>query len=159
MAVDATVTAATVTVTAGTVADAIGIVTAVDAAIVTVVDVIVTATVTETVVGIVTGEAAARPAEMPPSRCPSRPSSTTRCVPNWAISDPAVPTGRAVVAGPVEATAAGNILVQAAALGHVRGLAGIRQVVRDSFPVTTFQPRPSPAWEAALRRFRKLPRS
>jgi rhamnulokinase len=68
-------------------------------------------------------------------------------------------TGRAVVAGPVEATAAGNILVQAAALRKVRGLAGIRQVVRDSFPVATFLPRPSAAWEAALRRFRKLPRS
>ena len=27
------------------------------------------------------------------------------------------------------------------------------------FPVAAFQPRPSPAWEAALRRFRKLPRS
>lgn len=68
-------------------------------------------------------------------------------------------TGRVVVAGPVEATAAGNILVQAAALRRVRGLAGIREVVRASFPVATFQPRPSPAWEAALRRFRLLPKT
>jgi len=67
-------------------------------------------------------------------------------------------TGRTVVAGPVEATAAGNLLVQAAALRKVRGLAGIRAVVRASFPVVTHQPRPSAAWEAALRRLRKLPR-
>jgi rhamnulokinase len=66
-------------------------------------------------------------------------------------------TGRTVVAGPVEATAAGNILVQAAALGEVRGLAGIREVVRASFPVATFAPRPSAAWDLALRRFRALP--
>lgn len=68
-------------------------------------------------------------------------------------------TGRTVVAGPVEATAAGNLLVQAAALGKVRGLAGIRSMVRASFPVATFQPRPSPAWAAALRRLRSLPKN
>lgn len=66
-------------------------------------------------------------------------------------------TGRVVVAGPVEATAAGNLLVQAAAVGKVKGLAGIREVVRASFPVATFRPRPSSAWASALRRLRTLP--
>jgi rhamnulokinase len=68
-------------------------------------------------------------------------------------------TGRRVVAGPVEATAAGNLLVQAATMGEIRGLAGIRSVVRASFPVTTLEPRPSPSWTEALRRLRKLPRA
>jgi len=45
---------------------------------------------------------------------------------------------RQVVAGPVEATAAGNILVQAMAAGEVDSLAGVRQVIRNSFELKTF---------------------
>src|SRR5207249_7469708 len=37
-----------------------------------------------------------------------------------------------VLIGPVEATAAGNILVQAITLGHLPSLAAARQIVRDS---------------------------
>jgi rhamnulokinase len=61
-----------------------------------------------------------------------------------------------VVAGPVEATAVGNLLVQAAALGRVQGLTGIRAVVRDSFPLETFQPKERGPWEEAWKRFRGL---
>ena len=66
--------------------------------------------------------------------------------------------GRPVIAGPTEATAAGNLLIQAHALGKVRGLAGIRRVVRASFPTRTFKPRATArdAWAAALERFRAL---
>lgn len=62
---------------------------------------------------------------------------------------------RTVVAGPVEATAIGNILVQAIAMGQLKDLAALRQTVRASFPVKTY--RPGPAWKSAHERFRKFP--
>ncbi len=65
-------------------------------------------------------------------------------------------TGRTVIAGPSEATVAGNILVQAMGAGDLDGLAAIRQVVRDSFPVTTHKPAANSAWDAAYDRFNKL---
>lgn len=65
-------------------------------------------------------------------------------------------TGRNVLAGPVEATAIGNILVQAIGLGHLASLAELRKVVRDSFPLETYEPRESPTWQAACERFEKL---
>jgi len=49
-------------------------------------------------------------------------------------------TGRRVVAGPSEATAIGNILVQAMGAGAVKDLAEAREVVRRSFELTTIQP-------------------
>lgn len=52
-------------------------------------------------------------------------------------------TGRRVLAGPVEATAIGNLLVQARAVGQVdptAGLGELRQVVKNSFPVTEYLP-------------------
>ena len=44
-------------------------------------------------------------------------------------------TGRTVVTGPVEATAIGNVLMQAIALGQLGSLAEARAVVRTSFDV------------------------
>jgi rhamnulokinase len=61
-------------------------------------------------------------------------------------------TGRTVVAGPVECTAAGNLLIQALALGHLKDHAELRAVVRRSFAVETFQPHDQAAWDAAARR-------
>lgn len=50
-------------------------------------------------------------------------------------------TGLPVVAGPVEATAIGNVLVQARAHGLVSGdLEALRALVARSFPVTRFEP-------------------
>jgi rhamnulokinase len=65
-------------------------------------------------------------------------------------------TGRVVVAGPVEATAAGNVLMQAVALGHLGSLAEAREVVRRSFEIATFEPRPAPPVEDAYGRLRAL---
>jgi len=65
-------------------------------------------------------------------------------------------TGRAVLAGPVEATALGNVLVQAIALGQLDSLAELRDVVRASFPIAEYQPRDDEGWQEALARFRKL---
>lgn len=61
-----------------------------------------------------------------------------------------------VFAGPVEATAAGNLLVQAQALGRLASLPAIRAVVRDSFEVRRFEPRDPGPWDAAFRRFENL---
>jgi rhamnulokinase len=50
--------------------------------------------------------------------------------------------GRPVVAGPVEATALGNVLVQARALRLVEGdLEALRSLVRTTFPLQRFEPR------------------
>jgi rhamnulokinase len=50
-------------------------------------------------------------------------------------------TGRRVVAGPSEARAAGNALVQALGAGQLGSLDELRQVVRESFTVEEFVPR------------------
>ncbi len=65
-------------------------------------------------------------------------------------------TNHEVVAGPVEATAAGNILIQAIALGQVESLSALRQIVSNSFPLRTFQPVDSTNWQDAYRRFAQL---
>lgn len=49
-------------------------------------------------------------------------------------------TGRVVVAGPVEATAIGNVLIQAMGAGVVKGLEEAREIVGRSFPVERFEP-------------------
>lgn len=66
-------------------------------------------------------------------------------------------TGRTVVAGPVEATALGNVLSQLLALGSLPTLEAARTVIRDSFATTRYEPRPDAAWEAARERFSRLP--
>jgi rhamnulokinase len=49
-------------------------------------------------------------------------------------------TGLTVITGPVEATAIGNILIQALALGHLESSGHLRRIVEDSFPTQTFFP-------------------
>ena len=63
---------------------------------------------------------------------------------------------RPVLAGPVEATAMGNLLVQARADRELSSLDEIRAVVRRSTKVTTFEPGLSAAWDAAAARFDSL---
>ncbi|MBI1325047.1 rhamnulokinase [bacterium] len=66
-------------------------------------------------------------------------------------------TGRAVVAGPVEATAAGNVMVQAIASGRVSGLKEARSILAQSFAVKRYEPRPgrSEMWAEAYQRLLK----
>lgn len=64
-------------------------------------------------------------------------------------------TERTVVAGPVEATAIGNILIQALALGHLESSTHLRQIVEASFPTRTFKPG-SGFPEEVRARFQKL---
>ncbi len=65
-------------------------------------------------------------------------------------------TGRAVVAGPVEATAAGNVAMQAMALGELGSLADARALVRRSLDIETFEPRPGAAVEDAYARLLRM---
>ncbi|HSO84973.1 MAG TPA: rhamnulokinase [Draconibacterium sp.] len=65
-------------------------------------------------------------------------------------------TGIQVIAGPTEATAIGNIMLQAKALGKVKSLPEIREIVRNSFEVTKYKPSPKLDWEAAFSKFEKL---
>jgi len=64
--------------------------------------------------------------------------------------------GRRVITGPSEATATGNVLVQALALGHISSLAEGRRIVRNSFPVSTFDPTDRSGWDEAYGRFLSL---
>jgi rhamnulokinase len=61
--------------------------------------------------------------------------------------------GRVVIAGPVEATALGNILVQAIARGHLPDVAAGRRAIAASVEQTTYQPAPSSDWNEAFSRF------
>ena len=65
---------------------------------------------------------------------------------------------RLVVAGPVEATALGNVLVQARACGELKSLSDLRAVVRASCDVRTFEPKAAQAgaWDDARARFAAL---
>ena len=62
-------------------------------------------------------------------------------------------TGRPVVAGPVEATALGNIAMQMLATGAVTSLAEAREIIERSFPVERFEPLASDRWNSHYRRF------
>jgi rhamnulokinase len=61
--------------------------------------------------------------------------------------------GRPVLAGPAEATALGNLIVQAMALGHLSNLEEARAVIRRSFAPLLYEPRASSTWEEAYQRF------
>ncbi|NLJ41359.1 MAG: rhamnulokinase [Clostridiales bacterium] len=63
---------------------------------------------------------------------------------------------RPVICGPVEATAAGNLMVQAMALGEVANLQEIRQVIRDSFPTENYMPQDTETWDSAYGDYLKI---
>ena len=55
-------------------------------------------------------------------------------------------TGRTVLAGPVEATALGNIAMQMLATGTVSSLAQARSIIERSFPLERFDPIATERW-------------
>jgi rhamnulokinase len=65
-------------------------------------------------------------------------------------------TSRTVITGPIEATAIGNILMQAIALGHIGSLDEARGMVRHSFVPQIVDPVPSDAWDEAYERLIKV---
>lgn len=65
-------------------------------------------------------------------------------------------TNRSVITGPIEATAIGNVLMQAVALGHLQSLDDARAVVRHSFKPETYEPHASAEWDAAYQKLENL---
>jgi rhamnulokinase len=65
-------------------------------------------------------------------------------------------TCRKVIAGPVEATAIGNVLMQAIGLKDLSSLAEARAVVRASFIPDVYEPNPTPEWQEAYSRLLKV---
>ncbi|HEV7475181.1 MAG TPA: rhamnulokinase family protein, partial [Pyrinomonadaceae bacterium] len=65
-------------------------------------------------------------------------------------------TGLPVVAGPVEATVTGNVLVQAIASGRFASHVEARRHVADNVQFKEFTPRPSPEWDEAARRYAEM---
>lgn len=63
---------------------------------------------------------------------------------------------RRVVAGPVEATAIGNLMMQAVAAGDVATIQDAREVIRHSFHVEEYAPRHTEQWDEAFDRFKQL---
>jgi rhamnulokinase len=59
---------------------------------------------------------------------------------------------RTVLAGPVEATAIGNVMMQAIAAGAVRDIGQARNVIRDSFQLASYEPRRDERWNTAAAR-------
>jgi rhamnulokinase len=64
--------------------------------------------------------------------------------------------GRPVVAGPIEATALGNIMLQAIATGHLADVTAGRQAIAASFGRQSYEPRDVAAWEDAYGHFMGL---
>ncbi|WP_281172740.1 rhamnulokinase [Caldanaerobius polysaccharolyticus] len=62
-------------------------------------------------------------------------------------------TQRQVIAGPVEATAIGNLLVQAMALGHINSINEAREVVKNSFATQEYTPQDATQWNEAYDRY------
>ncbi|MFQ5795817.1 MAG: rhamnulokinase family protein [Candidatus Bipolaricaulia bacterium] len=63
---------------------------------------------------------------------------------------------RLVVTGPVEATALGNVMLQAIATGHLPDVSTGRQAIAASVDQGQFEPGPRAAWEEAFARFKDL---
>jgi len=73
---------------------------------------------------------------------------------NWLLNQfTADATGKRVVTGPIEATAAGNVITQAMAMGYVDSVAEGRRIVRNSFELGTYEPSGEPGWDEAHGRF------
>ncbi len=65
--------------------------------------------------------------------------------------------GIEVISGPSEATAIGNLMIQAQAVGLVRDLGEIRRIIRRSVETNSYHPENNQLWEEAYQRFTLLP--
>lgn len=64
--------------------------------------------------------------------------------------------GLPVLAGPVEATAVGNLMVQAMGLGLIRSLPDAIPMIKKAFPIRRYRPRDAAAWGRAYGKFKAL---
>ncbi|MFO7696278.1 MAG: rhamnulokinase family protein [Anaerolineae bacterium] len=65
-------------------------------------------------------------------------------------------TQRPVVAGPVEATAIGNVMMQAIARGHIADVEEGRRIVARSFETVSYTPGDGSGWDQAYERFMQI---
>ena len=65
-------------------------------------------------------------------------------------------TGKRVVAGPAEATAIGNVMLQAMGAGAVASLAEARAIIRNSVEQEIFLPEAEEQWREAYKKFQTL---
>ena len=65
-------------------------------------------------------------------------------------------SGRPVIAGPIEATAIGNILMQAVGLKHLGSFTEAREIVRASYTPGVYEPKQTAGWDEAFERFHKV---
>ncbi len=91
----------------------------------------------------------------------ARPVSTIHIVGGGSQNDllnqfAADATACRIVAGPVEATSIGNLIMQLYALGEIKSLAEGRALTRRSFATKTFEPRDTAAWDKAYIRFQQI---
>jgi rhamnulokinase len=61
--------------------------------------------------------------------------------------------GRKAVTGPIEATASGNILMQAKAAGQIKSIDEAREVIRNSFDLKEYQPQDTGLWDKQYKTF------
>ena len=62
-------------------------------------------------------------------------------------------SGRKVIAGPVEATALGNIAVQLMALGEIQDVKEARQIIKNSEMTYEYEPQDREKWDEAYEKF------
>ncbi len=68
----------------------------------------------------------------------------------------AAATNKRVLAGPVEATAIGNIIIQAQTMGLVKDREEGKQIIKNSFDVTEYKPVRDSRWEALYKRYLRI---
>ena len=61
-----------------------------------------------------------------------------------------------VVAGPSEATALGNVMMQAMAIGEAADVPGMRKLIHNSIPLKTYQPQNMENWGQAYIHFKNI---
>ena len=64
-------------------------------------------------------------------------------------------TGKPVVTGPAEATALGNVAVQALATGALTSIEEARNIIESSFQSEAFEPRETHKWDQQAERFER----
>lgn len=64
--------------------------------------------------------------------------------------------GRKVVAGPSEATAIGNVMIQAMAAGAVSSLKEMREMIHQAIETEEYQPQQADVWEKAYQKYQTL---
>jgi rhamnulokinase len=63
--------------------------------------------------------------------------------------------GKKVITGPIEATASGNILMQAIATGQIKSLVEARKIIRDSFELKEYEPQDISLWQKQYEKSKK----